>query len=68
MDKQIAEMYADSKVNEAIHALIGKIDADPRETDNTCSYFLPLGAGQPGAGAEALGQAKGLIKIPGRGL
>ena len=43
MDKQIAELYADGKVNEAIHALIGKIDADPRETDNylqLASYLL----------------------------
>ena len=47
MDKQIAELYADGKVNEAIHALIGKIDADPRETDNylqLASYLLEQGS------------------------
>lgn len=65
MDKQIAEMYADGKVNEAIHALIGKIDADPHETDNylqLASYLLEQGS--PEQAQKLLVQAKGLIKNP----
>lgn len=63
MDSKIDELYNSKKVDEAIHALIEKIDKDPHNTDNylqLSTYLIDQGAGDQAM--QLLEKAKGLVK------
>ena len=63
MDQKINQLYEEGKVDQAIHALIEKIDHNPRETANylqLATYLLDQGSAEQAR--ELL--TKGSQKIP----
>ncbi|GHV98216.1 hypothetical protein lacNasYZ03_07240 [Lactobacillus nasalidis] len=65
MDQKINQLYEAGKVNEAIHALIGKIDQAPKQTDNylqLATYLLDQGSAEQAQ--ELLTKAQGLVDDP----
>ena len=49
MDQKINQIYEEGKVDQAIHALIEKIDHNPRETANylqLATYLLDQGSAE----------------------
>lgn len=65
MDKKIAELYDDGKVNDAIHQLIKKIDQKPQNVENylqLSTYLIEQGSADQAQ--KLLEQAQHLVKKP----
>lgn len=65
MDQKINQLYEEGKVDQAIHALIEKIDHNPRETDNylqLATYLLDQGSAEQAR--ELLTKARGIAEDP----
>ncbi|MBT8845356.1 tetratricopeptide repeat protein [Lactobacillus delbrueckii subsp. bulgaricus] len=65
MDQKINQLYEEGKVDQAIHALIEKIDHNPRETANylqLATYLLDQGSAEQAR--ELLTKARGIAEDP----
>lgn len=65
MDKKIAELYDDGKINEAVHQLIKKIDQKPQSVENylqLSTYLIEQGSADQAQ--KLLEQAQHLVKKP----